>query len=81
MMILETVKGYYLRYSDNNGYHVDKPRPYDDSDYYWATSEDGVHWRIIIGGKVHEKFKGEFPDLVERLEELNVTIQPRMLHH
>ena len=81
MTILETVKGYELRYSSDYGYHVTKPRPYDDADYYWAASEDGVHWRIIIGCKVHEKFKGEFPDLVERLEELNVAIKPRMLHY
>ena len=81
MTILETVKGYELRYSGDNGYQVTKPRPYDDADYYWAAGVDYGHWDIIINGKVHEEFLGEFADLVERLEELNVAIQPRMLHH
>ena len=81
-MTIETIRGYKLRFSNGyNGYQVTKPRPYDDAQYYWATSEDGVHWRIILGGKVQGEFKGEFADLVERLEELNAAIQPRMLHH
>jgi len=78
-MTIETIRGYKLRFS--NGYQVTKPRPYDDADYYWAAGEDYGHWEIIINGKVHEEFLGEFADLVERLEELNAAIQPRMLHH
>lgn len=81
MTILETVKGYKLRYFDDKGYQVTKPRPYDDADYYWAAGVDYGHWDIIINGKVHEEFLGEFADLVERLEELNAAIQPRILHH
>jgi hypothetical protein len=79
MTILETVKGYGLRYSDDNGYQVTKPRPYDDAKYYWAAGEDYGHWDIIIDDKVQEEFRGEFTNLVERLEELNATIQPRIL--
>ena len=81
MTILETVKGYELKYSDNKGYQVTKPRPYDDANYYWATGVDYGYWYIIINRMVYEEFLGEFEDLVERLEELNATIQPRILHY
>lgn len=72
-------KGYILRESNSLKYPF-KARPYDDADYYYAKSVDGVHWIIGYKGKCHMNMNGNFEDVVDLLERLNKNIKPKMSH-
>lgn len=73
-------KGYTLRES-NGSFYPSKPRPYDDADYYYASSLDKVNWVIGYNGKRHASIKGDFRDVVDYLERLNKNIEPIMCHN
>ena len=77
---MEGYKGYTLRES-NGSFYPSKPRPYDVSDYYYASSLDCTSWTIGYKGKFHSSINGNFHDVVDCLEKLNKNIKPRMCHN
>lgn len=89
MSVVEKYKGYKLEYypkckeypKHNNKYQVEKQRPYDDSEYFWAYSYDKENWIIVYNGKTTRKFIGTFEQIVDLLEEQNQFIESKLLHN
>lgn len=76
----ETYKMYTLHESNGRLYPF-KPRPYDDANYYYALSDDGITWVVAYNGKKHKTITGDWKQAVDLLEELNKDIKPRMCHN
>lgn len=73
-------KGYFLHSSKGVVYPF-KARPYDEAEYYTATSKDGQSWNIQKGGRHIRVIVGDFYEVVDCLETLNVNIAPRICHN
>ncbi len=74
-------KRYSLRSVDGK-YYPFKARPYDDAEYYFATSYDNCKtWTIGYNGHPVDIFEGDFYAVVDRLEELNKNIKPKIIHN
>ena len=68
-------KGYFLSETKEGTFYTFKPRPYDDSEYYWAKTTDKVNWIIVKDSRIQYKFKGTFIQLIDKLEELDKSIK------
>ena len=77
---MKEYKGYVLRKSNGLQYPF-KARPYDNADYYCASSLDGRSWIIKYKGKHQVSIKGRFEDAVDLLEKLNKDIKPIICHN
>lgn len=76
----------YVAKKINGKLSINKPRPYDDAEYYWALYDDNKRgWKIIFKGKpVHIMLDSDIEDIdevAEMLEMVNGPIQPRMMHN
>jgi len=71
----------------NHGYifrssQINKPRPYDDADYYTAHYVAGSKWSIVYKGKIERTITTvDLNGLADKLHELNNTIKSRMVHN
>ena len=59
--------------------------PYDDGDYHWATSKDGITFNIYVGspGKLVKKFISKYDgyeDICSELAKLDKTVKSVMIH-
>lgn len=59
--------------------------PYDDGDYHWATSKDGITFNIYVGnpGKLVKKFVSEYngyEDICSELAKLDKNVKSVMVH-
>lgn len=70
-------KGYALHESNGIKYPF-KPRPYDDAHYYYASSIDGICWKIGYKGNTLRKADGTFESIVDILETLNENIKSKI---
>lgn len=80
MMTKQEYKGYELHESNGIQYPF-KARPYDDADYYYAQSTNGIFWRIGYKGRLQRIINGTFEQVVDVLEDLNKNIEPKMLYN
>lgn len=70
-------KGYELRNRKDEKFQTFKARPYDDAEYYWALTDDKLHWNIIYNGKNIIKLIGTFEQIVNELERYNSKISKK----
>lgn len=59
--------------------------PYDDGDYHWATSKDGITFNIYVGnpGKLVKKFVSDhngYEDICSELAKLDKNVKSVMIH-
>lgn len=80
----ELMHGYIAR-KQNGKISINKPRPYDDAEYYWALYDDVKQgWKIVFKGKVKNILldeDNEIEDVVDLLEMLNSSIKPVIVHN
>lgn len=81
--VRDGVKFSYSIYEDGRRY-VQSHHPYDDAEYHWAMSRDGVTWRIYIqspGKLVKTLTNTSDVELVaDALLDLDAGTQARMVH-
>ena len=78
--------GYLMRKYSDGKMGINKPRPYDDAEYYYALYDsDNGQWMICKSGKVYKRIdEGDLDDLNDIVEELimvNSGIKPKMVHN
>ena len=62
-------------------YKMDKPRPYDDADYYYAQSFDKITWYLYFkGSKIGVETRG-IENTNNALVSFNSDIQSKMVHN
>lgn len=75
----------YIGRKTNGKLSINKPRPYDDAEYYWALYDyDKLGWKIVYKGKVKNILLDEdyeIDDVVDMLEMLNSSVEPKMVHN
>lgn len=76
-----TYKGYILCERTDNKFQTYKSRPYDDADYYWARTEDKLHWDIIYKGRKRYEWVGTFEQIIDELENFNSKISAKIIHN
>ena len=62
-------------------FQIFKARPYDDAEYYWALTDDKLHWNIIYKGKKRYEWVGIFEQIVDELENYNSKISAKIIHN
>jgi len=73
--------GYIFRIYDSGTSQIDKPRPYDDADYYTAKTISG-RWCILFKGKIERIIDTiDINNIAEELYALNKPIKARMVHN
>lgn len=76
--------GYHCAQYSNGARQIDKARPYDDADYFYALFDKGS-WNICKNGRVLKSISemdiDDLNDIVDELEMLNSTISPRMMYN
>lgn len=70
-------KGYRLRETNCSRVKTYKPRPYDNADYYWASTEDKWSWDVYYQGRMVAKCVGTFKEVVNALEEYNSKVSSK----
>lgn len=76
----------YVAKKTNGQLSINKPRPYDDADYYWALYDENKEgWKIIFKGKTVDIMLDsdieDIDEVAEMLAMVNGPIQPRMMHN
>lgn len=74
-------RGYELHDRNDGKFQTSKARPYDDAEYYWALTNDKLHWNIIYKGKNRYEWAGTFEQIVDELENYNSKISARIIHN
>ena len=65
-----------------SGKTINKPRPYDEANYYYAIEKSDGIWDIRRDGKLVDTIEVESNDEVaEHLNMVNSAIKPRMCHN
>lgn len=73
------MKEYHIQ-TTPGGQQIACVSPYDEAHYFWAKSQDGVHWEFYCDGKRYPELAEVAPaeEIIRTLRDLNMNISPVM---